>query len=154
MLTVFGAKNDVIRLTAKNNFQLDRLAILQEYSEKTLNVKKSFLKPHLVAEIWNCKDHQISKNTMSCSNKVAEKYEIHSSITSRPIKLYKYFFSHLSSSVWALLKVLACYAISQKLFLRPILWRHFLSKTIKNPKPYDCWKNEILLSCKGSAQNG
>ena len=51
MLTVFGAKNDVIRLTAKNNFQLDRLAILQEYSEKTLNVKKSFLKPHLVAEI-------------------------------------------------------------------------------------------------------
>ena len=69
-LTVFG-ENDLIRLTAKNNYQLmhNRLEILKEYSENNLNVTwKSLWKPHLVAKIWHSKDHQISKN----SNKMAE----------------------------------------------------------------------------------
>ena len=68
---------------------------------------------------------------------------------------FQKLFSHSSSSLSTLSKLLTCCGISWDLYFAVNLMTSFSrQKTvkIKNPKAHDCWENKVLLSCKVSAQ--
>ena len=115
ILTVFWVQNDVKRLTVlRHNFQLmpSQVSNFERVLREELKCEKRFSKPHLVAKICHSEYHEISKN----SNKMAENRNFTAQELFNQLSFTKLIiFSHLGSSLWDLLKVLVCYAISRKL---------------------------------------
>ena len=115
ILTVFLVQNDVKRLTVlRHNFQLmpSQVSNFERVLREELKCEKRFSKPHLVAKICHSEYHEISKN----SNKMAENRNFTAQELFNQLSFTKLIiFSHLGSSLWDLLKVLVCYAISRKL---------------------------------------
>ena len=114
ILTVFLVQNDVKRPTVRHNFQLmpSQVSNFERVLREELKCEKRFSKPHLVAKICHSEYHEISKN----SNKMAENRNFTAQELFNQLSFTKLIiFSHLGSSLWDLLKVLVCYAISRKL---------------------------------------
>ena len=111
----FLVQNDVKRLTVlRHNFQLtpSQVSNFERVLREELKCEKRFSKPHLVAKICHSEYHEISKN----SNKMAENRNFTAQELFNQLSFTKLIiFSHLGSSLWDLLKVLVCYAISRKL---------------------------------------
>ena len=108
----FGAK--WCQKTDRHNFQLmpSQVSNFERVLREELKCEKRFSKPHLVAKICHSEYHEISKN----SNKMAENRNFTAQELFNQLSFTKLIiFSHLGSSLWDLLKVLVCYAISRKL---------------------------------------